>query len=103
MEEKQVTMDGQTYLMPPPFLVIATQNPVEQEGTYRLPEAQLDRFLFKVQVDYPSLDEEVVILDKAQSSKGKFNEVNIKSVLNAEMIADIRQKSTGSTCRTRTP
>src|SRR5690606_9769808 len=53
MEEKQVTVDGKTYKMPPPFMVIATQNPVEQEGTYRLPEAQLDRFLFKIVVPYP--------------------------------------------------
>ncbi len=62
MEEKQVTVDGRTYTMPPPFMVIATQNPVEQEGTYRLPEAQLDRFLFKVVVPYPNENEELAIL-----------------------------------------
>src|SRR3546814_432876 len=62
MEERQVTNDGTTYLMDVPFLVMATQNPIEQEGTYRLPEAQLDRFLFKVLVSYPSLEEEVQIL-----------------------------------------
>jgi MoxR-like ATPase len=54
MEERQITMDGRTYTMQPPFMVIATQNPIEQEGTYRLPEAQLDRFLFKIVVPYPS-------------------------------------------------
>jgi MoxR-like ATPase len=58
MEEKQVSVDGNTYKMQLPFMVVATQNPVEQEGTYRLPEAQLDRFLFKINVPYPSLDEE---------------------------------------------
>src|SRR4028119_628235 len=59
MEEKQITYDGTTYQMRVPFLVLATQNPVEQEGTYRLPEAQLDRFLFKVEVKYPTLEEEI--------------------------------------------
>lgn len=67
MEERQVTIDGHTYPMDFPFLVLATQNPIEQEGTYRLPEAQLDRFLFKVVVDYPSLQEEVEILMTQQS------------------------------------
>jgi MoxR-like ATPase len=62
MEERQVTIDGNTRRMQPPFLVVATQNPVEHEGTYRLPEAQLDRFLFKIEVGYPSLDQEVTIL-----------------------------------------
>lgn len=65
MEEKQVTYDGVTYPVPQPFMVLATQNPVEHEGTYRLPEAQLDRFLFKIEVQYPSPDEEVRILENA--------------------------------------
>jgi MoxR-like ATPase len=64
MEEKQITMDGTTYPMDFPFLVIATQNPIEQEGTYRLPEAQLDRFLFRIKLKYPTLDQEVDILRK---------------------------------------
>jgi MoxR-like ATPase len=64
MEEKQITMDGNTYLMDFPFLVVATQNPIEQEGTYRLPEAQLDRFLFRLKLNYPSLDQEIQILKK---------------------------------------
>lgn len=67
MEEKQVTIDGHTYEMEFPFLVLATQNPIEQEGTYRLPEAQLDRFLFKVVVDYPTLEDEIHILMGQQS------------------------------------
>src|ERR1044071_3672346 len=64
MEERQVTMDGTTYPMDFPFLVIATQNPIEQEGTYRLPEAQLDRFLFRIKLKYPTLDQEIEILRK---------------------------------------
>ena len=63
MEERQVTNDGVTYPMEYPFMVVATQNPVEHEGTYRLPEGQLDRFLFKVKVGYPSVDEEVEVLN----------------------------------------
>lgn len=62
MEERQVTNDGKTWLLDRPFMVIATQNPIEQEGTYRLPEAQLDRFLFKIEVKYPDLDQELTIL-----------------------------------------
>lgn len=67
MEERQITIDGHTYPMEFPFLVLATQNPIEQEGTYRLPEAQLDRFLFKIIVDYPTLEEEVNIMMNQQS------------------------------------
>ena len=67
MEERQVTMDGITHFMDFPFLVLATQNPIEQEGTYRLPEAQLDRFLFKILVGYPTLEEEINILLNQQS------------------------------------
>ncbi len=66
MEERQVTMDGKTYLLDRPFMVVATQNPVEHEGTYRLPEAQLDRFIFKLNVNYPSLEQEVQILEMQQ-------------------------------------
>src|SRR5688500_7290555 len=64
MEEKQITIDGTTYKMDYPFLVIATQNPIEQEGTYRLPEAQLDRFLFRIKLKYPTLEQEADILRK---------------------------------------
>lgn len=63
MQERQVTVDGTTHFMEPPFLVFATQNPVEHEGVYKLPEAQLDRFLFKIEVDYPTQQEEVIILN----------------------------------------
>ncbi|MBP1841674.1 AAA family ATPase [Formosa algae] len=67
MEEKQVTIDGETYTMKAPFIVLATQNPIEQEGTYRLPEAQLDRFLFKINVAYPTADEELEIIMREQA------------------------------------
>ena len=69
MEERQITMDGTCYPMALPFLVIATQNPVEQEGTYRLPEAQLDRFLFKIEVGYPNLEQEIQIIQQHHSHK----------------------------------
>lgn len=62
MEERQITADGKTSVLEAPFIVFATQNPIEQEGTYRLPEAQLDRFLFKIEIEYPSLQEEIKIL-----------------------------------------
>ncbi|MFD2588270.1 AAA family ATPase [Croceitalea marina] len=88
MAERQITIDGQEYDMQPPFLVFATQNPVEQEGTYRLPEAQLDRFLFKINVDYPSLEEEVQILENKHEHKNKNIEGLIKSVLSAKQIAE---------------
>src|SRR5690606_29531491 len=65
MQERQVTIGGETFPLPSPFLVLATQNPIEQEGTYPLPEAQTDRFLMKVRVDYPTAAEERLILDRA--------------------------------------
>ncbi|MBA4197518.1 MAG: magnesium chelatase [Chitinophaga sp.] len=91
MEEKQVTNDGTTYTMPLPFMVVATQNPVEQEGTYRLPEAQLDRFLFKINVPYPSLDEEIVILKSIQDLKGTLPVTQLNVVLTAEEIKQLQQ------------
>jgi MoxR-like ATPase len=69
MEERQITYDGIRYEMSFPFLVIATQNPVEQEGTYNLPEAQLDRFLFKVKMNYPSLEEETLMLQRYKNTQ----------------------------------
>ncbi len=87
MAERQITIDGHQYDMAPPFLVFATQNPIEQEGTYRLPEAQLDRFLFKIDVDYPSLDEEVEILERKHEQKKEVVEEIVNSVLSAKEIA----------------
>lgn len=88
MEERQVTMDGTEYKMQLPFLVFATQNPIEQEGTYALPEAQLDRFLFKINVPYPSLEEEIHILKNEHNRKDKRILEDIKPVLNAQQIAE---------------
>src|SRR3954463_2740516 len=68
MEERQVTVDGTTYEMPRPFMVLATQNPIEYEGTFPLPEAQLDRFMLRLKLGYPARDDEVVILDRQQYS-----------------------------------
>ncbi|MEL6917531.1 MAG: MoxR family ATPase [Bacteroidota bacterium] len=87
MAERQITIDGSAYAMKPPFLVFATQNPIEQEGTYRLPEAQLDRFLFKITVDYPTLEEEIKILESKHQQKKKDVESLITSVLTAKQIA----------------
>ncbi len=91
MAERQITIDGQEFEMQPPFLVFATQNPVEQEGTYRLPEAQLDRFLFKINVNYPSLEEEVAILESKHQQKSVDVEGLISAVLSAKQIADYQK------------
>ncbi len=86
MAERQVTIDGHEYSLDAPFLVFATQNPVEQEGTYRLPEAQLDRFLFKINVDYPNLEEEIKILEGNHARKNADPESLIEGVLSAAQI-----------------
>ncbi len=92
MEERQVTMDGTTYPMSAPFFVLATQNPIEQEGTYRLPEAQLDRFLFKIEVKYPSPDQELQILQQAHERRAHLPAEEVGPVLTAEQIAGYRLK-----------
>lgn len=81
MEERQISVDGKTYIMDLPFLVIATQNPIEQEGTYRLPEAQLDRFLFKINVDYPNLQEEINIISNENKLEKTDKLADIISIL----------------------
>ncbi len=86
MEERQITVDGETYPMEPPFMVIATQNPIEHEGTYRLPEAQLDRFLFKIEVPYPSLAEEIKILDGSFSRNNKLDLSALEAVISSDEI-----------------
>jgi len=90
MEEHQVSMDGVQHPLPSPFMVLATQNPIEQEGTYRLPEAQLDRFLFKVRVDYPGLEDEVEILKRHHTRRGATPFESIRPVLTAEQILAYR-------------
>ena len=95
MEERQITIDGKTYTLQPPFMVIATQNPIEQEGTYRLPEAQLDRFLFKILVPYPTEEEELEMLAQFHNM-GNQNALDaVQPVLQAEQIASIRRQVKG--------
>lgn len=91
MEEKQITVDGNRMLMSQPFIIVATQNPIDMEGTYSLPEAQLDRFIFKIKVDYPSLDEEIQILQLHQGNK-KLNQLDhIKPIWDASQIASFKE------------
>ena len=92
MEERQVTVDGHTYPMHEPFLVLATQNPVEHEGTYRLPEAQLDRFIFKIEVKYPSLQEEIEILSNQHQQKTADQLKAVEPVLQGEDIVLLRRQ-----------
>ena len=87
MEERQVTVSGKTYDLPPPFFVMATQNPIEQEGTYPLPEAQLDRFMFMIRIDYPRPDEEATIV-KATTTDRK---IELERVLSAAEIMNIQK------------
>ncbi len=92
MEERQITIDGKTYPLAPPFIVLATQNPIEQEGTYRLPEAQLDRFIFKIEVDYPSLDDEIKIISEYHSRKNTVDINSVNAVMNAANVKEYRAK-----------
>lgn len=92
MEERQISVDGNTYLMEEPFIVFATQNPIEHEGTYRLPEAELDRFLFKIEIGYPSLNDETKILLELHNRKSTTDLSMIKPVLSTGILKDIREK-----------
>ncbi len=91
MEEEQVTVDGTTYPMQAPFFVVATQNPVEQEGTYKLPEAQLDRFMFKLDVDYPSAQEEEQMLQRFSKDFYGITEAGVSPVVSAEQLLKFRK------------
>ena len=91
MEERQITIDGTTHIMDFPFLVLATQNPIEQEGTYRLPEAQLDRFLFKINVKYPTLEEEINILLNQQALTQNALLEDVNKILSTVQIAEYRR------------
>ncbi|MBP1677084.1 MAG: ATPase 3 [Bacteroidetes bacterium] len=86
MDERQITIDGKTYIMDKPFLVMATQNPVEQEGTYRLPEAQLDRFMFKVVIDYPALEDEFEIIKREHEAVNGDKTISVKTVVDGSKI-----------------
>ena len=91
MAEQQVSVDGNTYGLPTPFIVFATQNPIEHEGTYRLPEAQLDRFLFKITVDYPELEQELQILREHHAQLALNKEDQVSSVVSAADIATFQR------------
>lgn len=86
MEERQISIDSHKYVMEQPFLVIATQNPIEQEGTYRLPEAQLDRFLFKINIDYPSLEDEVNILIREHELQNEDKLAQVGKVISGSQL-----------------
>lgn len=92
MSERQVTVDGTTYPLQAPFLVFATQNPIEQEGTYRLPEAQLDRFMFKIYVKYPSLESEIELLKEQQERKNIDKETLVEKVISGNEIIEFQDR-----------
>lgn len=91
MEERQITMDGTRYIMEEPFLVVATQNPIEHEGTYRLPEAQLDRFLFKINVGYPDLAQEITIIKNQHENKTEDKTDVVHRVITAQQLKNYQQ------------
>jgi MoxR-like ATPase len=91
MEEGQVSIDGLYFKMEQPFLVLATQNPIEQEGTYRLPEAQLDRFLFRLKIDYPSLDEELEILKRFKNDFRQDLNQTVNSICSMQELQECKQ------------
>ena len=91
MEERQVTIDGQTHAIGQFYTILATQNPVEQEGTYKLPEAQTDRFMMKITMGYPSLDEEVTILERHHSNQHLTALDDVAPVITKEQLVELRQ------------
>jgi MoxR-like ATPase len=93
MEERNISVDGTTYKLESPFLVLATQNPIDQEGTYRLPEAQLDRFLFKIEMGFPTLEEEEAILMRFNKKKLTVLLDEIEAVLSIEALAKLRAEA----------
>jgi len=90
MEERQISIDGNTYKLDAPFMVLATQNPIEHEGTYRLPEAQLDRFLFKIHVGYPSVEDESIMLMNIHQNRHLVDLNQINKVLNKTSVLELR-------------
>lgn len=93
MNERSVTIDGRDYLLGDAFMVVATQNPIEQQGTYPLPEAQLDRFLFKIVIDYPGRDEELEIVRRhgGRSSMPKLEEFGLHTAVDRTMLCEVRE------------
>ncbi len=90
MEEAQITVDGTTYQLEYPFFVMATQNPIEQEGTYKLPEAQLDRFLMKINIDYPNLEEEKSILRRFRTGSKTDLQKEVQKVMSPQLVKECR-------------
>jgi len=91
MQENQITVDGQTFKMEQPFMVLGTQNPIEQEGTYKLPEAQLDRFLFRIKMTYPSLEDEILILQRFKNDFDQNIITEIKPVMDGKKLVAYRK------------
>lgn len=92
MEERQITVEGRRFEMEEPFLIVATQNPVDLEGTYPLPEAQMDRFLFKIRIDHPTLEEEAEILRRHQAIHNMHMLQNVEPVITGEMLITYQQQ-----------
>lgn len=95
MEERSISVEGHTYELNSPFLVVGTQNPIDQEGTYRLPEAQLDRFLFKIEMGFPTLNEEVEVLKRFNSERSSIQINKVKPVLEVEDLIALRESVDG--------
>ena len=91
MSEQQITVDGETYILPNPFIVFATQNPIDHEGTYRLPEAQLDRFLFKIDIHYPEYEQELEILREHHLQRAHNKEDVVEQVITGDEIDGFQQ------------
>jgi MoxR-like ATPase len=91
MQEKRVTSGGETHVLEQPFFVLATQNPIDQEGTYPLPEAQLDRFIFKISVGYPSDAEELEVMRRVASPVMASNEKGVQKVMTAQQVIGVQQ------------
>jgi MoxR-like ATPase len=87
MQERSVTVSGVRHILPKPFFVLATQNPIEQEGTYPLPEAQLDRFMFNIPLDYPTYEEEIMVVKNTTSNR----KVDLKHIVTSEQILDFQE------------
>ncbi len=98
MEERQITADGTTHAMGKPFMIVATQNPIEQEGTYRLPEAQLDRFFFKIEISYPSVAEEAAILMRYSSGSEHLSTAAVQPVLSPAELDKARNLARAVRC-----
>ena len=91
MQEKQISVDGSTHKMDDPYMILATQNPIEQEGTYKLPEAQLDRFIYRLKLNYPDIEEEKLILRKFKTKNDQKASEDVQSVITAKDVAIIKE------------